>query len=181
MRQPTLAAAVNHPGLARCFTLALALAALAPRPALAQAMPNPDGAPISSELARKAAAAALAEARKNGWAVYATVVDSGGAVAYVERIDGVQSASAEVSAAKARTAVHFKRATKLMEERITAGGLQYLGLPGAVPLEGGIPLVLDGKIVGAIGVSGVTSAQDGQCARAGAEALAPAAAPATAR
>jgi uncharacterized protein GlcG (DUF336 family) len=157
--------------------LSLLLAALAPRPAHAQALPNPYGAPIGSEAARKAAAAALAEARKNGWAIYATVVDSGGAVAYVERIDGVQSASADVSAAKARTAVHFKRATKLMEERITAGGLQYLGLPGAVPLEGGVPIVQDGKIVGAIGVSGVTSAQDGQCARAGAEAVATTAPP----
>ena len=94
-------------------------------------------------------------------------------MAYVERIDGVQSGSAEASLQKALTAVKFKRATKTLEERIAAGQLQYLKLPGTVPLDGGVPLLVDGKVVGAIGVSGATSAQDGQCARAGADALTP--------
>lgn len=100
------------------FALALAgLALAAPAPARAQPLPNPYGAPITTEAAKKAAAAALAEARKNGWTVYATVVDSGGAVAYVERIDGVQYGSAETSLAKARTAVAYKRPSKGREPR----------------------------------------------------------------
>jgi glc operon protein GlcG len=155
------------------FALAACIMAGAPQLARAQAMPNPYGAPISTEAAKKAAAAALAEARKNGWTVYATVVDVGGAVAYVERIDGVQSGSAEVSLEKARTAVAFKRPTKAFEDVVLSGKVQYLKLPGGIPLEGGLPLVVDGKIVGAIGVSGGSSAQDGQCAKAGADAVSP--------
>ena len=154
-------------------SLLAAFIVTAPRPAAAQGMPNPYGAPITTEVAKKAAAAALAEARKNGWTVYATIVDTGGIVAYVERIDGVQNGSAEVSLEKARTAVHFKRPTKLIEDRITAGQAQYLKLTGAIPIDGGWPILLDGKVVGAIGVSGATSAQDGQCAKAGAEAITP--------
>jgi uncharacterized protein GlcG (DUF336 family) len=162
---------------ARSKTSALALAACvmagAPLLARAQQMPNPYGAPISSEAAKKAAGAALAEARKNGWSVYATVVDPGGAVVYVERIDGTQSGSAEVSLEKARTSVAFKRPSKAFEDTVLGGKTQYLRLPGALPLEGGVPLLQDGKIVGAIGVSGATSVQDGQCARAGADAVSP--------
>jgi len=158
----------------RLAALAVTLAALlAARPARAQPLPNPYGAPITTEVAKKAATAALAEARKNGWAVYATVVDTGGFVAYVERIDGVQVGSAEASLEKARASALFKRPTKLFEERITAGQLQYLKLPGSMPLDGGVPILIDGKVVGAIGVSGATSAQDGQCARAGVEAVSP--------
>jgi glc operon protein GlcG len=145
----------------------------APALAHAQALPNPYGAPITTEAARKAASAALAEARKNGWTVYATVVDPGGTVVYVERIDGTQTGSAETSAEKARTAAAFKRPSKAFEDVVLAGKVQYLKLPGALPLEGGVPLLVDGKIVGAIGISGASSVQDGQCARAGADALAP--------
>ena len=101
---------------------ALALTALvmagAPMLVRAQAMPNPYGATVTTEVAKKAAAAALAEARKNGWVVYATVVDRGGAVAYVERIDGVQFGSADVSMEKARTAVAFKRPSKVFEDLV---------------------------------------------------------------
>jgi glc operon protein GlcG len=162
--------------LPRITGLALLAGVLVAAPAaLAQPVPNPYGAPITTEAAKKAAAAAFAEARKNGWVVYVTVVDAGGAVAYVERMDGVQIGSADASLEKALTSVRFKRATKTLEERIAANQLQYLRLPGAIPLDGGVPLLVDGKVVGAIGVSGATSAQDGQCARAGAEALAPAA------
>jgi uncharacterized protein GlcG (DUF336 family) len=155
--------------------LALAACVMAGAPLLAhaQAMPNPYGAPITTEVAKKAAAAALAEARKNNWTVYATIVDSGGAVAYVERIDGVQFGSAEASLEKARTSVTFKRPSKAFEDMVLAGKVQYLKLPGALPLEGGVPLLVDGKIVGAIGISGATSAQDGQCARAAADAVSP--------
>jgi uncharacterized protein GlcG (DUF336 family) len=159
------------------LVLAACVMALAPLLAEAQAMPNVYGAPITTELAKKAAAAALAEARKNNWTVYVTIVDSGGTVAYVERIDGTQFASAEVSREKAHTAVAFKRPSKLYEDGVLAGKVNYLRLPGAVPIEGGVPLLLDGKIVGAIGISGATSAQDGQCARAGADAISPPPAP----
>jgi uncharacterized protein GlcG (DUF336 family) len=155
------------------LALTACVTASSPNLAFAQGMPNHYGAPVTTEVARKAAQAALAEARKNGWTVYATVVDTGGTVAYVERIDGTQSGSADTSLEKARTSVAFKRPSKAIEERIAAGQLQYLKLPGSIPLEGGMPLLVDGKIVGAIGVSGATSAQDGQCARAGADAVSP--------
>jgi uncharacterized protein GlcG (DUF336 family) len=157
---------------------ALALAACvmsaAPLLAEAQAMPNPYGAPITTEVAKKAAAGALAEARKNNWTIYVTIVDSGGAVAYVERIDGVQYGSADGSLEKARTSVAFKRPSKAFEDVVLGGKVQYLKLPGTLPIEGGVPLLVDGKIVGAIGISGASSVQDGQCARAAADAISPA-------
>jgi glc operon protein GlcG len=155
------------PRLAAALSMLAAL--VIPHLARAQ-MPNPYGAPITTEVAKRVAGAALAEARKNGWAVYATVVDAGGAVAYVERIDGVQTGSAENSLAKARTAVAFKRPSKVYEDRVAQGQLKYLRLPGAVPLDGGLPILVDGKIVGALGVSGASASQDGQCAQVGAEA-----------
>jgi len=164
---------MSIPRKSAALALAACVMAGAPLLARAQAMPNPYGAPIATEVAKKAAAAALAEARKNGWVVYVTIVDSGGAVAYVERIDGVQFGSAEASLEKARTAVAFKRPSKAFEEIVLNGKVQYLKLPGAVPLEGGVPLLVDGKIVGAIGISGASSAQDGQCARAAADAVTP--------
>jgi uncharacterized protein GlcG (DUF336 family) len=165
------------PTRSAALTLAVCIAVCLPALVRAQAMPNHYGAPITTEAAKKAAAAALAEARKNGWVVQVTVVDAGGAVAYVERVDGVQYGSAEVSLEKARTAAAFKRPSKAFEDVVLSGKVQTLKLPGAVPLEGGVPLLVEGRIVGAIGVSGVTSAQDGQCARAGADALTPPAAP----
>ncbi|HMK72572.1 MAG TPA: heme-binding protein [Myxococcaceae bacterium] len=140
-------------------------------PAGAQQMSNPYGAPIGVETARKLAQAAIAEGKKNGWAVAAAVVDPGGTLVYFERIDGTQSGSSEVAQAKARSAAAFKRPTKAFEEAVAGGRTAVLGLPGAIPLEGGIPLVVDGKIVGAIGVSGATSQQDGVCAKAGADLL----------
>jgi uncharacterized protein GlcG (DUF336 family) len=140
--------------------------------ALAQ-MPNPYGAPISLEDAKKAAAAALAEARKNNWAMAVAVVDIGGDLVYFEKMDGTQTGSVNVALGKARSAALFKRPTKVFQDIVAGGGsgLRILRLEGAVPIEGGVPLVMDGKIVGAIGLSGGTSDQDGQCARAGAEAL----------
>lgn len=154
--------------------LALAAALLGPAAARAQMLPNPYGPPVPTEAAKKAAAGALAEARKNGWTVVAAVVDPGGVLVYLERIDGSPNGSVEVALEKARTAALFKRPTKVFEDRVTGGSVQYVHLPGATPIEGGVPLLLDGKVVGAIGVSGATSAQDGQCARAGAELLSPA-------
>jgi uncharacterized protein GlcG (DUF336 family) len=138
--------------------------------------PNPQtpttyGASISLETARKIATAAIAEATRNGWTVAVAIVDPGGDLVYFERLDGTQLASSQISQDKARTAARFKRSSKLFEEALAGGRLAVLGLAGITPLEGGIPLILDGKIIGAVGVSGVTSPQDGVCAQAGADAL----------
>ena len=136
------------------FAVLLFLGALGT--ALAQ-MPNPYGPPISLENAKKAAAPALAEAEKNHWNMAVAIVDPSGNLVYY----------------KARSATLFKRPTKAMQDALAAGGdgLRILRIQGATPIEGGIPLVMDGKIVGAIGVSGGASNQDGQCAKAGADAL----------
>jgi len=151
----------------------LTLALLAPLAASAQPLPNHYGAPIGVETARKVAAAAIAEGKKNGWTVAAAIVDPGGTLVYFERIDGTQNGSSVVAQEKARTAAAFKRPSKLLEDVVASGKSQYLRLPGALPIEGGIPLVIDGKIVGAIGVSGAKSDQDGVCAKAGADTLGP--------
>jgi len=140
--------------------------------ALAQ-MPNPYGPPVSLENAKKAAAPALAEAAKNNWTVAVAIVDPGGNLVYYEKMDNTQLGSANVAVDKARSAALFKRPTKAFQDALAAGGdsMRVLSLKGAVPIEGGIPLIMDGKIVGAIGVSGATSAQDAQCAKAGADTL----------
>jgi glc operon protein GlcG len=142
-------------------------------PAARAQMPNPYGLAISTDVARRAAVAALVEAKKNGWTVAAAVVDPGGALVYFERIDATQAASSDIAQNKARTAAAFKRPTKLFEDAVASGRPGFLSLPNAVALEGGIPIVIDGKIVGAIGVSGATSQQDGVCAQAGVNAVSP--------
>jgi glc operon protein GlcG len=136
-------------------------------------MPNPYGTAVSLENARKAAAPALAEAEKNHWNMAVAIVDTGGNLVYYEKMDNTQIASATVAIDKARCAAIFKRPTKAFQDTLAAGGdgLRVLSLKGVVASEGGIPLVMDGKIVGAIGVSGGTSPQDGQCAKAGADVL----------
>jgi glc operon protein GlcG len=141
-------------------------------------LPNTYGAPIGVDTARRAVLAAISEGKKNGWTVAAAVVDTAGALVYFERIDGTQSASSDVALAKARSAAAFKRPTKAFEEAVASGRLGFLSVEGAIPLEGGVPIVLDNKIVGAIGVSGATSPQDGVCAQAGVGVLAPKPAPA---
>ncbi len=152
----------------------LVLSVLIPAAASAQGMPNHYGAPIGVEMARKVAAAAIAEAKKNGWTVAAAIVDPGGTLVYFERIDGTQNGSSEVAQQKARTSAAFKRPSKMLEDAVTSGKSQFLKLPGALPIEGGLPLIQDGKVVGAVGVSGGTSQQDGVCAKAGADLLGPA-------
>jgi uncharacterized protein GlcG (DUF336 family) len=133
-------------------------------------MPNAYGANITLEAAKKPVAAALAEAAKNKWTMAVAVVDTGGTLVYFEKMDNTQTASAEVAIDKARSAVIYKRPTKAMEDALAAGGngLRMLRLRDAVPVEGGIPLIVDGKIIGAIGVSGDKSSNDGICAVAGA-------------
>jgi glc operon protein GlcG len=130
------------------------------------------GASIDLETARKVAAAAAAEGKNNGWAVAVAIVDTAGELVFFERMDDTQVASVHVAQEKARTAVRFKRPSKAFEDALVGGRLAVLGLPGVTPLEGGIPLIINGKIVGAIGVSGVTSQQDGVCAQAGLDVLA---------
>jgi glc operon protein GlcG len=140
---------------------------------LAAQMPIPYGESISLEAARKPADAALAEAAKNKWAMAVAIVDPSGNLVYYEKMDNTQLASAAIAIDKARAAVLYKRPTKAMQDALAAGGngLRVLSLRDAMPIEGGIPLVMDGKIVGAIGVSGDASEHDNQCATAGAALL----------
>jgi glc operon protein GlcG len=160
----------------RMKILALLLSALlltlAPA-ASAQTPPPPYGPPITLAQARKVAEAAEAEAKKNKWNVVIAVVDSGGNLVLLHRLDDTQIASVQIAQKKAWTANGMRRATKVFEDGVAAGGagLRVLGIEQIITAEGGVPLVADGKIVGAIGISGVTSQQDGQIARAGAEAL----------
>ncbi len=133
----------------------------------------PYGPPISLEAAKKVAAAALDEARRNHWLMAVAVVDPAGTLVYYEKMDDTQNGSAVVSIAKARSAALFKRPSKALQDALATGGagLRVMALEGAVPVEGGVPLMQDGKIIGAVGLSGANSDQDGQCAAAGAAAL----------
>ena len=151
---------------------ASAFAQAAPTPPSPPSPPAPYGTPINFEKAKKALAAAEEEAVKNKWHVVITIVDSTGHLVALSRLDNVQYASLRIAEGKARTALDFRRPTKALEDAVAGGGagLRFLAIEGLTPLEGGIPIVVDGKIIGAIGVSGVTSAQDAQIARAGAEA-----------
>lgn len=139
----------------------------------AQIIDLPYGAPIPLAEAKRVVAAAQAEAAKNKWNVAIAIVDAGGHLVAFERMDATQYGSVTVAQEKARTAAAFRRPSKAFQDTVASGpeGTRILRLPGATPIEGGVPLVRDGKIVGAIGVSGVTSAQDGQIAAAGAAAL----------
>ena len=126
------------------------------------------GPSITVEAAKKIAPAAIAEAKKNSWTMAIAIVDTHGELVYFERMDEVQQGSVDVAIAKARSAARFKRPTKTFQDGLAAGGagLRLLALDGAIPVEGGIPLVVGGKIVGAIGASGGTSEQDGVVAAA---------------
>lgn len=161
--------------LAGALALVLAMAGPAlPQTTAPQTTPPPPyGPPIGIENARKVMTAAEAEAIKNNWAVVIAIIDSGGNLVMLLRRDDVQLSSIDISVGKAKTALMFKRPTKVLDDAISSGGtgLRFLALKDIVPLEGGMPIVLDGKIVGAIGVSGVLSAQDSQIARAGIDGL----------
>ena len=139
----------------------------------AQQAPLSYGAPISLEMAKKAATAAAAEARKNGWFMAIAVTEPSGDLVYFEKMDNTQFGSINIALGKARTAAKFKRPSKVFQDLLAKGDsfTYLLGLEGAMPVQGGLPIVVDGKIVGAIGISGATGDQDSQCAMAGLEAL----------
>jgi len=134
---------------------------------------TPIGQAIGVEAAKKAAAAALAEARKNGWLMVVAVVEPNGTLVYYEKMDDAQLGSATVALAKARSAALYKRPTKAFQDALAGGGigLRVLGLEGAVPVEGGLPILAGDELIGAIGLSGDTSEHDGQCAAAGVAAV----------
>ena len=137
----------------------------------APAQRPPYGPEITLDSAKKIAAAAVTEARKNSWNVAVAIVDNHGFLVYYERLDDTQTASATIAVEKARSAAMFRRATREMQDAVNKGNPAFLGIPGATPVAGGLPVISNGKIVGAIGVSGVTSDQDEQVARAGLEAV----------
>lgn len=133
---------------------------------------TPYGVPITIDAARKAMAAAETEATKNAWGVAIAIVDSGGHLVMLHRLDNAQLSATRIAEAKARTAVEFRRPTKALEDAVAGGGAGLRVLTfGASVAEGGVPIVAGGRIVGGIGVSGVASHQDAQVAQAGADAI----------
>ena len=126
---------------------------------------------ITLEDAKKAMAAAEAVARKNNWNVAIAIVDAGGSLILFQKIDDTQLGSVNIAIGKARTAVHFKRPTKALEEMIVGGRQVFLAVEGITPLQGGLPVMADGKLIGAVGVSGVLSTQDEQVAQAAVDVL----------
>lgn len=117
------------------------------------------------------AAASEAEARRNNWPVVIAIVDDGAHLIHLLRLDNTQFGSIEVAMQKARAAIAFRRPTKVWEEHVAEGRVRYLGLPGTLPIEGGLPIIVDGQFLGAVGVSGVRSDEDAQIAHAGLDAI----------
>lgn len=163
---------LNTLGIAAGVAVAASVGPSTIRDAAAQQAPTPYGVPITLDAAKKAMAAAEAEAAKANWPVAIAIVDTTGSLSMLVKRDNTQTASVEIAIGKARTALDFRRPTKALQETVAAGGagLRLLSIRGAFLLEGGVPIIMDGKIVGAIGVSGVTSEQDAQVAMAGAAA-----------
>ena len=160
----------------RSLALACALA-VSTVPALAQGVESttlpPYGPPITLTQAKRMMAAAELEATENTWQVAITIIDSGGNLVMFHKIDNAQLSATGLSEGKARTALEFKRPSKDLDEAIArgGGGNRLLALKDITPIEGGLPIVLDGKVIGAIGVSGAVSAQDTQVAKSGITAL----------
>ena len=158
--------------MARRWSVLLGLIAMVAMTAAGAAQQLPTKRVLTLESAKRMAAAAEAEARKNNWNVSIAVVDDGGQLLLFQRMDNAKLVAIDIAIRKAKTAVYFQGETKGLEEEVTKGGrTALLPIEGFMPLEGGIPLIVEGKVVGAIGVSGVTGAQDAQCAKAGAGAL----------
>ena len=134
-------------------------------------MPLPTKPVLTLDVARRVATAAEAEAARNNWAVAIAVLDDAGHLVVFHRMDGAKLVAIDIAIRKARTAVYFQGPTKALEEEVAGGRTALLPIDGFMPLEGGVPLIVDGKPVGAVGVSGVAGNQDAQCALAGAKAL----------
>jgi uncharacterized protein GlcG (DUF336 family) len=151
----------------------LVAGALVPARMAAQGQPNMYGPTITADQAKSVAAAAVAEARKNQWTMAVAIVDTAGDLVYFEKMDNTQVGSVDVAIGKARSSARFKRPTKAFQDALAAGGegWRIMTLEGAVAVEGGIPLVAGGKIIGAIGASGGAAQQDGVTAAAGAGTL----------
>ena len=151
---------------------ALSVIALVGFATMASAQQRPSYGPVVTlDTAKKMAAASAAEAKKNKWNVAIAIVDNHGFLIYYERLDDTQTASPAIAVEKARTAAMFRRPSKAFEDVVGKGRVAVLGLPGATPITGGLPIMVGGRVAGAIGVSGVTSEQDEQVAKAGIDAL----------
>lgn len=155
--------------MTKSITMITAAASLAWLGGVAQAQSY--GADIGVEAARKVAAATVAECAKNSWRIAVSVVDTHGYLVFFEKMDDTQIVSVAISQTKAKAAATYRRPTRVFADAISKGGAALATLPGVIGSPGGIPLVVGGKIVGAVGVSGVTGDQDEQCAKAGASAL----------
>ncbi len=147
--------------------LALALSA-----GLASAQERPPyGNPINVDQAKKIAGGALAESKRNNWRMAISIVDNHGFPVYFERMEDTQTASIQIALDKAKSAAMFRRPTKVFEDGVAKGRVALLGLTGAMPIEGGLPIMVDGRVIGGIGVSGANSDQDAAAAQAGLNAL----------
>jgi glc operon protein GlcG len=158
---------------ARCVSVLIVAVILLGAVTADAQQPIPYGPPITLKQAKEIISGAEAEAQKNNWPVVIAIVDTGGNLVMLQRLDNAQFGSVEVARQKAWSAAAFRRPTKVFQDAIASGGanLRLLSLAGASPLEGGLPLVVDGQIIGAIGVSGVMSEQDAQIAQAGVDSL----------
>ena len=137
----------------------------------AAAMAQTSQRTLSLDEVKSMVKAAEERAKKDNWNVVIAIVDAGGHLLYLQRMDGVQIASIEVAQKKAKAAAFYKRPTKVFEEGLKSGNQGLMLLPGVIASEGGVPILHDGKVIGAIGVSGVTSAEDGIIANAAVDAL----------
>jgi glc operon protein GlcG len=158
---------MSNPTLLTALAVSLALAVTA-APAEAQFA---DRKALTLEGAKRIMAAAEAEAAKNKWTVAIAIVDEAGELVAFHKIDETQAGSIDIAIGKARTAARMKRPTKALEDAVAGGRTVFLAVDGLVPLEGGVPITVEGRVVGAVGVSGVTSQQDAQVAQAGIAAL----------
>ena len=157
----------------RLIAIVLAAVCLAAAGTRATMQQLPTRKILTLDVARRVAAAAEAEARRNNWAVSIAVLDEAGHMMVFHRMDGAKLVATGIAIRKARTAVYLQGPTKGLEEEVAGGRTALLPIDGFMPLEGGIPLMAEGVLVGAIGVSGVTGSQDAQCAQAGVRALTP--------
>ena len=150
----------------RTLLVAAALAALTVGASAQDKRPD-YGTAVNAAGAKKIAAGVVAECQKNGWNVAVAVVDTHGFLVYFERMDNTQTASMDIAVGKAKAAATYRRPTRVFMEAINKGGIATATLPGVFASPGGVPIMVDGKVTGGVGVSGVTGDQDEQCAKAG--------------